>query len=207
MREKLNENPIAQVVLIGILVVVGAVVFLGGQGGGEEEGEEASGGEVAATVNGVPGTGSTPGEAVESAVESLEAGATAPVAATPVSVPTPPLPRRVLAAYDANKIVVLLIVHPGGIDSAFNRRAAALLTASPKVALFVVSAKKIARYAAITVGLEVNRVPALVVLRPKHLSDGVPQATVDYGFQTPESVVQAVVDANYHGRELTYHPE
>ncbi len=33
-----------------------------------------------------------------------------------------------------------------------------------------------------------------------------PQATVDYGLQTPQSVLQAVLDANYHGRELAYHP-
>ena len=33
-----------------------------------------------------------------------------------------------------------------------------------------------------------------------------PQATVDYGFQTPESVVQAVRDASYEGPEATYHP-
>ena len=66
--------------------------------------------------------------------------------------------------------------------------------------------RQISRYAAITLGLEVNRVPALVVMRPKQLSGGTPQASVDYGFQTPQSVVQAVRDAAYDGREVTYHP-
>jgi hypothetical protein len=209
MREKLNENPKAQVALVAILVVVGAFMFLKSSSGGEEEGVEAAPTEATVAGTGAVGTatGATPGEAVESAVQSLETGATASVAATPVSVPTPPPPRRLLAAYDANRIVVLLIVRKGGIDSAFTARASALLKAAPKVALFVVSAKHIARYAALTIGLEVNRVPALVVLKPKHLSRGTPQATVSYGFQTPESVLQAVVNANYHGRERTYHPE
>ena len=67
-------------------------------------------------------------------------------------------------------------------------------------------AKQIYRYAAITVGLDVNRVPALVVMRPKRLSGGTPQASVDYGFQTSQSVLQAVRDAAYDGREVTYHP-
>ncbi len=75
------------------------------------------------------------------------------------------------------------------------------------VSLFIVPAEEIARYAAITVGLDVNRVPALVVMKPKKLSGGTPQASVDYGVQTPQSVVQAVLDANYHGREVTYHPD
>ncbi len=48
--------------------------------------------------------------------------------------------------------------------------------------------------------------PALVVMRPKQLSDGTPQASVDYGFQTPQGVLQAVRDAAYDGREVTYHP-
>jgi hypothetical protein len=204
VREKLNENPIAQVGLILVLVVVAVVVFIGSSGGGEEEAAPA--GEVAATVNGVSATGATPGEAVESAVESLEVGATASVAAAPTSVPTPSPPKRLVEAYEANKTVALLIVHKGSIDSALTARSSLLLAPFHDVLLFIVPAKQIARYAAITVGLEVNRVPALVVMTPKRLSGGTPQATVDYGIQTPQSVLQAVLDANYHGHELTYHP-
>jgi hypothetical protein len=44
-------------------------------------------------------------------------------------------------------------------------------------------------------------------MRPKRLSGGVPQASVEYGFQTPASVVQAVRDAGYSGPEETYHPD
>lgn len=206
MREKLNENPLAQVGLVLILVVVAVVMFIGSSGGGEEE--EESTGEVAASVNGVTATGATPGEAVEGAVESLEEGtvAEASVTSAPASVPAPPPPHKLTAAYEAGKTVVLLIVDKGSIDSAFTARSSLLLAPYSDVSLFIVSASEIARYAAITVGLDVNRVPALVVMKPKKLSAGTPQASVDYGIQTPQTVVQAVLDANYHGREVTYHP-
>jgi hypothetical protein len=207
VREKLNENPLAQVGLVLILVVVAVVMFIGSSGG-EEEGEEASTGEVAASVNGVVATGATPGEAVEGAVESLEEGAVAETSATemPASVPAPPPPKRLTAAYEAGKTVVLLIVRKGGIDDAIAVRSALPVAFSSDVSLFIVPAKEIARYAAITVGLDVNRVPALVVMKPKKLSGGTPQASVYYGVQTPQSVVQAVLNASYHGREVTYHP-
>lgn len=207
MREKLNESPIAQVALVAVLVVVAIVMFVSKSGGGEES-EEASGGEVVATVNGVAGSGSTPGEAVESAVEGIEAGAVGSTesGAMPTSVPAPPPPAPVTAAYEAGKTVVLLVVHNGGIDDRFTAAASASAATVPNTTLFVVPARRVARYAAITVGLDLNRVPALVVMKPRQLSGGVPQATVDYGYQTPQSVIQAVRDASYKGPEETYHP-
>lgn len=206
MREKLNENPLAQVGLIAVLAIVAVVMFISSSGGGEEE--ESSGGEVAASVNGVTATGATPGEAVEGAVEQLEEGAVAgaSVGEVPASVPAPSPPKRLMTAYGAGKTVVLLIVDKGSINSAFTTRSSLLLAPISDVSLFIIPAGEIARYAAITVGLDVNRVPALVVMKPKKLSGGTPQASVDYGVQTPQSVVQAVLDANYHGREVTYHP-
>ncbi len=74
------------------------------------------------------------------------------------------------------------------------------------VALFVVPAKQISRYAAITLGVEVQQVPALVVMRPRDLSEGVPQASVIYGFQSAQSIEQAIRDASYDGPEASYHP-
>jgi hypothetical protein len=212
VREKLNSDPKAQIVLIAVLALVGIFMFMKMSGGGEEEGEEAP---TAASVS-VAGTdatgtavGATPGEAVEGAVENaLEAVAAAPPAgAVASSIPTPPLPRPVAAAYDAGKTVVLLIVHDGGIDDHLVARSARLLESVPGIALFVVPAKQIARYAAITLGVDVSQVPALMVMRPRKLSGGSPEASVDYGFQTPQSVVQAVIDARYKGPEETYHPD
>ncbi len=76
----------------------------------------------------------------------------------------------------------------------------------PGVATFIVPASKISRYAAITEGVGVSRVPALVVVRPKRLHEAVPTASVSYGFQSGESVVQAVIDAGYKGPTVDYHP-
>jgi hypothetical protein len=209
MREKLNENPKAQVGLILVLIVVAAFMFIKSSGGGEEE-ESAGTTEATVAVAGTSAvgtaTGATPGEAVEGAVESAVESAGENVSAVPAAVPTPPPPKPVAAAYDSGKTVVLLVVHDGGIDDRLVQQASSQLNSDSHVAFFEVPAKRIADYAAITLGLDVNRVPALVVMRPKRLSGGTPQASVDYGFQTSENVQQAVRDAAYEGHELTYHP-
>ncbi|HEY6731979.1 MAG TPA: hypothetical protein VI039_13265 [Solirubrobacterales bacterium] len=209
MREQLNENPMAQVGLVVLLVVVAAFMFMRMSGGGEEESESAPT-EATVSVEGTDqvgtATGSTPGEAVEGAVASaLEA---TPEAAGGVtgSVPAPPLPRPVTKAYRAGNTIVLLFVDNGGIGDKRVKTAADAVSGEPNVALFVVPSRQIARYAAITLGLEVNRVPALVVVRPRHLAGDAPQGTVDFGFQTPAGVRQAVKDAAYDGSELPYHP-
>jgi len=210
VREQLNDNPMAQVGLVVILVIAAALMFVRMSGGGEEESESAGPTEATVSVEGTgqvgTASGATPGEAVEGAVESaLEAapGATGGVAG---AVPTPPLPAPVKAAYESGNTVVLLFVHDGGIDDEKAEQAATAVEGDPGVSLFIVPSRQVARYAAVTVGLAVNRVPALVVVRPKRFSGGSPEATVDYGYQTPEGVQQAVKDASYSGRELPYHP-
>lgn len=210
MREALNENPIAQVGIVLVLVAVAAFMFLKPGGGGEEEaapeasisvgGQEMSQSEVASKA------GEVVEGAVEAAIESGAIGGAAGAAAMPSSVPAPPPPHEFTAAYDSGKTVVLLVVHDGGIDDRLTAMAATALTAMPEVALIGVPVKRLPRYAAVTVGLDLNRVPAVVVMKPKRLSGGVPQATVEYGFQTPATLVQAVRDASYQGPEVTYHP-
>ncbi len=205
MRDKLNSNPVAQIALIAVLLIAVGFFVMSSMGGGEED-EEASTGEVAATVNGVSATGSTPGAAVESAVATLETGDSAPVAAMPASIPATPLPAPVLRAYESGDTVALLFVHDGGIDDELVREASTRLAAFPGVSTFVVPAARISHYTAITEGVGVNRVPALVVMRPKRLHQAVPTASVSYGFQSGESVVQAVTDAGYEGPTVDYHP-
>jgi len=196
VREKLNENPKAQIALVAILVVAAAVMFLKSSGG-EEEGEEAPTAAVV-TVEGSEATGTatgaTPGEAVEGAVEGALESATAEASSLPTTIPPPPMPAPVAAAYKAGKTVVLLVVHDGDIDDRLVAGSLHGLEGYPDVALFVVPAKQVARYAAITLGAEVEQVPALVVMRPRRLSGGTPQASVTYGFQTSQSIVQAVID-------------
>ncbi|MGD9736725.1 MAG: hypothetical protein AB7V58_14150 [Solirubrobacterales bacterium] len=213
MREALNENPIAQVGIVLVLVALAAFMFMTKSGGGESE--EAAAPEASISVGGTElsqqEAASAAGEVVEGAVEAaIESGAiggtAAGAGAMPTSVPAPPPPRELTAAYDSGKTVVLLVVHDGGIDDRLTARSAMALTALPEVALIRVPVKQLPRYAAVTVGLDLNRVPAVVVMKPKRLSGGVPQATVDYGFQTPETLAQAVRDAAYDGPEATYHP-
>ncbi|MGZ8666789.1 MAG: hypothetical protein ACXWZM_06730, partial [Solirubrobacterales bacterium] len=94
----------------------------------------------------------------------------------------------------------------GGVDDKLVAPVVRKLRGVGGVAVFITPAKRIARYAAITLGVSVNRVPALIVVRPRPLSGGNPQASVNYGFQSPAAIVQAVVDASYNGPSATYHP-
>jgi len=195
MREKLNENPMAQMALVGVLLVVAAVFLMTSMGGGgEEEGEEAA--------------AATP--ATEAAVAAAEVGPGAqlpplPAPGSGVGAP-PPLPRPVVSAFERGETVVLLFVRTGGIDDRLTRAAMNQLNGMADVAPFVVPADQIAHYVSIAQGVRVNRLPALVVVRPRRLTDGVPTASVQYGFQSPQSIVQAVVDAGYKGPTLSYHP-
>lgn len=185
MREQLNKNPLVQAAVIGVLLL-GAGFFLLSSGGGDDEAE--------------------PGSGVGEAALGLEAspGATAASATVAVSAPAPP--PGVVSAYEADRIVVLLFVRDGAIDDRLVVKALAPVRLLPGVSTFVVPASRIARYAAIAQGVAVNRVPALVVIGPKSKTGGVPTASVRYGYQSPQSVHQAVIDAGYDGPTRAYHP-
>ena len=194
MREKLNENPMSQVALVGVLLVVAAVFLIGKMGGGsEEEGEGESSAATAAVA------------AVETELQAGSEPAPLPAPGTGPGAPPPP-PRPVVSAFDAGDTVAILFVRDGGIDDRLVANTVRRLEAMPGVATFVVPSHQLAHYVSIAQGVDLNRVPALVVIRPKRLSNGYDAASVNYGFQSPESVVQAVVDARYHGATLAYHP-
>jgi hypothetical protein len=191
MRDAINNNPVAQVGLVAALLIAGVFLFMSMGSGGEAESEAPAVEEPVAVEPGVaPAAGTS----------------TAQVAGMP-KVPARPLPPRVTAAFDANRTVVLMIVKPDGVDDALATRAASTSAAGMDgVSLFVVPVDQIADYTAITQEVELSQVPALIVLRPKNLDKGVPSASVSYGYQSPESVRQAVVDARYRGHVLAYHP-
>jgi hypothetical protein len=193
MREAINSNPMVQAAVIGVLLL-GAVIFFISSSGGKEEEEPAPESTVSVSET---EPGATAGEAVAS--EASVAGALAAAGA-------PPLPKPVIAAYRANSTIVLVIVRDGGIDDQIVRNASDGLAGFPDATVFVVPARQISRYAAITEGVGVERVPALVVVTPKHLDKSVPTASVSYGFQSPQSVAQAVIDAGYKGPTIDYHP-
>lgn len=220
MREKLNSNPIAQIALIAVLVVGAAFLLLKGGGGSSEaakatasttagatSGESSASPAASSESTGAEASSASTDAAASSAGTSGEAGAgEAASTALPVSIPHPPLPATVSDAYKDHKIVVLLVVRSAGIADRIVKSEVDLLKGSRKLAVFVIPASKIARYAAITVGVEVQQVPALIVMRPRHLSGGTPQASVSYGFQTTQSALQAIIDATYKGPEVPYHP-
>jgi hypothetical protein len=188
MREKLNESKAAQVGLVAVLAIVVAILFLGKSGG-------SSSGETEVAVE--------PAETTVVATASVTG-----MGELPTAVPqTKPLPHRFSAAYDANETVALLVVHDGGVDDKYTKLALRAVAPVADATVIVVPAKQISRYASITVGLQVSQLPALIVMRPKSLSHGVPQAIVAYGYQTPQSVYQSIVDATYKGPEQgAYHP-
>ena len=199
MREKLNSNPLAQIAVVGVLLVVVAIFVMSSGGGAEEE----AGGETEAPV--AAETAAAEGEAVEGAVESAVAPA-AVASAVPSAADAPPLPRPVLDAWKANKTLVLLFVRDGGIDDRLVKTATDGVAGFPDATVIVVPAAQISRYAAITEGVGVEQVPALVVVTPKSLKKTVPTASVSYGFQSPQTVAQAVIDAGYKGPTVDYHP-
>jgi hypothetical protein len=198
MREKLNSNPVAQIALIGVLLLAAGFFVMSSMGGGSEGGEESKSSAASARA--------ALGEAAPTETEA-PAGLDAALAmVSQASAGAAPLPRPVYEAWQAGDTVVLLFVHDGGIDDKLVADATTRLSALSNVATFIVPASKISRYAAITEGVGVSRVPALVVVRPKRLRESVPTASVSYGFQSGESVVQAVIDAGYEGPTVDYHP-
>lgn len=192
MREKLNENPMTQLAVVGVLLLAVGFFVMTSMGGGGEESAEA------------PAATSAPVESTAEAPASLSAALAKVSQATTGS--AKPLPRPVNEAWHSDKTVVLLFVRSGGIDDELVTAATKRLAGLPGVAAFIVPASEVSRYAAVTEGVGVNRVPALVVVRPKRLHQTVPTASVSYGFQSGQSVVQAVVDAGYKGPTLSYHP-
>lgn len=193
MREKLNDNPMAQVAIVAILLVAAAVFLFAKPGGGSEEEEE---GSAAADA------------AVAAVATELEAGQQPLRLPAPGSGPgAPPAPpRAVLDAFNSGETVAILFVRDGGIDDSVVKGAASRLEAIGGVATFVVPVHQLIRYVSIAQGVDLNRVPALVVIRPKRFSSGYDPASVHYGFQSAQSIVQAVVDARYRGGTLPYHP-
>ena len=223
MRKALNENPKVQAGVIVVLLAAGLLMFMRMSSGGGEVAEAPPVPTDAATAAGAP-TGAS-GAGVDPAVAGVAptdpAAATAaatsggipaaPVASTgtvspEALVPGPGLPAEVAQAFARGDAVVLLVVRQGATDDELVRDSVAGISRS-RVSVFVAPAGKVARYSRITSGVGVTRVPALVVVRPRSVGGDIPQGTVSYGFRNSQSVIQAVEDALYGGRDdIPYHP-
>jgi hypothetical protein len=206
VRQAVNENPVAQAAVIGLLIVAVAFLMmtrvLNSNGGDSESATESS---VAAAPLEPAADSATlaPTDAAPTpAPDASGAGATGGFVAGPG------LPKSVVAAYDNGQAVVLLVTRKAGIEDQRLKAMVGSARGVGNVTVFTTNAHGIGRYSRIARGVDVSRVPALVVVRPKNVSDGVPQATVSYGFRGPDSVEQAVRDALYDGKSnLPYYPE
>lgn len=222
MRKALNDNPMVQIAVIGVLIlVVGLFLMMNmhkKSGSNSSSGSSATppatpaassssaGGTttpVTVSPDGTPAPSSNPPSVGGTAALPAPTGTVTPDAL----VPGPGLPRDVVAAWKGGDAIALLIVRGGGIDDRLVRRSVESLSGDARVAVFVARAKHVARYSRITQGVGVDQAPALVVVRPRRETGSVPEAQVSYGFRDSQSVVQAVHDALYRGRDnLPYSP-
>jgi hypothetical protein len=216
MRQALNNNPVVQIAVVGVLVVVVGLFFMMNMkkkspphpastaASGTSASASTPGTTSPVTVGGSSSSASAPTTpSAPAAMPSLSTGTVTPSAL----VPGRGLPRDVVAAWKRGDAIVLLIARRAGIDDRMVRSSVESLSGDSHVAVFVTRAKNVARYSRITQGVGVDQVPALVVVRPRSDSGPVPEAQVSYGFRDSQSVVQAVHDALYKGPDdLPYSP-
>ena len=224
MRKTLNDNPVVQIVVLVALAVLVAFLLMTRvmhKSGGSTTATTPTTSATAAPTDGSTApiapeasagtspTATAPSSTAPAAPGVAEAGgAQASASAAPSKlVAGPGLPRPLATAYADGKAIVLFVFRNRGIDDGAVRTSVERLRGRPDLAVFVTPAGQIASYARITEGVDVNRVPALIVVRPRRLAHGVPTATVSYGFRGADSVQQAVRDALYDGpTNLPYYP-
>ena len=204
MRQKINEDPRYKMAIVVVLMVAGLFMYMTRVKGGAEEAPPAA--PVTADVM-------TTGAAVPSAATpspTMPVAGTAPPATAPSGLPQiddVPLPTEIVSAYNRGDTVLLLLVRERGIDDRLVEAATAQVAAASGVTFFSDSVKNVAKYTQITQAINLDRVPALIVLRPKRLSGGTATATVSYGFRDVQSIRQEIVDALYDGGSVGYSPD
>ena len=207
MRNAINNNPMVQIGLIAVLLLLVGIMLVP-----QFMKKKDSGNPNTSTINAqVSGPGGTVDFNAEVTPSSSAPSSSAPPGAATVTpqalIPGRGLPRPVIAAWKRGDTVVLLLVRQGGIDDRLVRTSVQSLSGDSSTAVFVARANRIARYSRITQGVGVTQVPALVIVRPKRVSGSVPEAQVAYGFRDSQGVVQAVHDAVYSGKDdLPYSP-
>jgi hypothetical protein len=212
MRQALNNNPIAQVAVLGGLALIVGLFFMMNMKKGSSD--SASTAAPAVSTPGVaapaaPGASPTAAGTVAPATggSSTSVPPTTGSVSPDALVPGPGLPKPVIAAWKRGDTVVLLVVRQGGIDDRLVHSSVRSLSGHRSVSVFVTRADRVAHYSRITQGVALSQAPALVVVRPKRVSGSVPEAQVDYGFRDAQGVVQAVHDAVYSGKDnLPYSP-
>jgi hypothetical protein len=220
MRKALNENPMVQLAVLGVCAIVFAVILFTSVLKKDEQ-PAATTTSPAATTTSDPAASSDPSASASTPSPSAGSSASGTAPATPeTDTVTPPaggatadgllpskgLPEDVLVAFARNKAIALLVVDPKGLSDKQLEQFTDTLRSRDDVEVFVVNVKDIAKYARVTAGVSVSRTPALVVVRPRKLTDSTPTAAVSYGFRGPRSVNQAVDDALYKGKQVPSYP-
>jgi hypothetical protein len=217
MRDKLNNDPRTQVIVLAVVAVIFAFVMFTMVLGGEEEAPPTDPaatalpiGETATPSTSTPAT-PAPATGAVPAVHDTAVPATPEVAPDAGSadglLPGKGLPKDVLVAYARGDALALVVVDPKGIADKKVEAYTRELEEQPNVEVFVVEVKDISEYARITQGVSVSRAPALVVVTPREKAGDVPTASVSYGFRSPKSVRIALQDALYDGKPVTSFPE
>lgn len=203
MRKAINENPVVQIGLIAVLGLLGVVMFMTRMGGGAaEEAPAPSATESSAAATAAPGTAPT-GAATTPAPEA------APVVPPGAEFKAGPgLPKDVVVPYENGDAVVLLIQQNSGIEDKKLRENVSRLQARDDTTVIIVNSEKVAEFSRIAEGVNLDRIPAIVVIHPKgEKGEGaLPTASITYGYRGPDSVEQALRDALYDGKQLPYHP-
>src|SRR5256885_965754 len=167
MRQALNSNPVVQMAVLGVLVVVvGLFLMMNLKKKSASTPATAASNTPAATApatsagatSSLPSTGTASAGAVPSAGTAVvpPSGSVTPAALTP----GPGLPRDVVKAWKSGNAVVVLVFRGGGIDDRLVRQSVESLSSDSGVSVFVTRAKDVARYSRITQGLGVDRAPA-----------------------------------------------
>ena len=100
----------------------------------------------------------------------------------------PGLPKPVVNAYDGGNAIALLVTKQKGVDDKADAQGTSARSGARATShVFTVRVHDVANYSRIAQGVDLDRVPALVVIQPKKLAGkgASPSATVSYGFRTP----------------------
>ena len=218
MRKAINNNPIVQIGLLGVLGVLVAVVFMSSMGGDKAPPPEE---EATATESAAPAAAPAADRRRRSMPRPTLPSTPAPEAAPDRRWRQHPfeaskgLPADVVNAYESGDVVVLLVMQKKGFeDEALKRDVESLECRDDTSRLRHGRQKRrLAEYSADRRGCDARPragdhrpAPARGQARRRARAAPMPAASVSYGYRGKESVIQAVNDALYEGEAGTYAP-
>ncbi len=219
MRKAINDNPVVQIGLLGVLGVLVAVVFMGNMGGGGAEPEATTDAAATPTETAAPSTASTAAPpATAPSTAAPDAAATAvPAGSTPFEA-SKGLPADFVESYEAGETPVLLVLDEKGWEDKALVRELVVAKYPEGTAIFFAETgdgskytleeeKKflipaanqdkfeslpIAKYSRIAEGVSLDRTPAIIVLHPL-------KTPLEKGETAP--MPEASVSYGYRGKE------